>query len=204
MRTGESVAAEVDAPSVTDALVELEKQGLTISSIEVVSPEKVAADAELAVFYRELEQLLEHRSDWLPPLQSLAAELPHGSVRRQLENKCKRISRIATAKEFIEHRDAIALLPMIVPRFRSDPNPSIKARLANPIVSTVRVAISRYLKAFIYPTVLFGVSILAYRVPFDFCLSNIWFDFQEIAVRPSKSTRVMLWSSEQLTIRAFR
>ncbi len=200
---GATISAEVAANSVSEALTELEKQGLAITSIEVVSPEIVAADAELAVFYGELERLLERRSDWLAPIQSLAADLPLGSVRRQLERQVQAVSRIATAQEFIANRDAITLLPLIVPRFHSDQGLRTKPDW---LVQSSRQfeTRSRNLNAFIYPVVLFGASILAFVLLSIFVFPFFSSLFEELHVRVPKSTKFMLWSSEQLTDRAAR
>jgi len=191
----ETVSGEIDAQSVSEALNALEKQGLAIRSIEIVSPEKVASDAELALFYQELENLLERRSDWLPPLQSLAADLPRGSVRRQLERQVRAVSSIATAQEFIEHRDAIALLPFIVTRLH--PDQGLRSRTDYLLQSSRQLeARSRYFNAFIYPSVLFGFSIIAFVLLSIFIFPAFSSLFQEIHTLAPKPTGLLLWSSE--------
>jgi general secretion pathway protein F len=195
--SGDKIAAEMDATSVSEALAELEKQGLAVASIEIIPPEKVAADAELATFYEELRKLLSQREVWLPRIQAMIAELPRGITRRRLEQQLATVSNIDTPHAFIEHRDAIGLLPLIASKSQHDSTLQSQSEWLRDS-STLLESRARYFNAFVYPAVLFLVAVAAFFVLSIFVFHEVFSFFDDFRVKIPKTTSIPLWLADQL------
>lgn len=83
------VTGEVTAANLTDALVQLTANGLTVQSLADVAMAAPAVAPSRAVddhaWREQLVQMVKRGRELLPPLQAFAQELPVGPHRRQLE-----------------------------------------------------------------------------------------------------------------------
>ncbi|HMC11201.1 MAG TPA: type II secretion system F family protein, partial [Pirellulaceae bacterium] len=90
------IASELEAPSVSQAIAQLEADGLTVQSIGYATPDArsteipprdvspVAPGVEQAALERHLERVIERGRVLAPALYAYAAEMPSGRSRRQL------------------------------------------------------------------------------------------------------------------------
>jgi type II secretory pathway component PulF len=112
---GETVAGKVDASSASDAARLLEERGLIIlslaKSIDVTTPAATESHLE---FYRRVETAFSHRNKLIAPISAIAAELPGGLSKRELERVLKSLQAERTGKEFAHDPVTAPWLPLLL------------------------------------------------------------------------------------------
>ena len=110
---GEMVTGEITAARVSDAISELEAQGLQVESIRAIV---AVPDLSLAkkVFYDRIDAALENRESLIPALNALADEMPQRDAARDVRQFVSELKSGATAEQFVNRESTAAWLPLIV------------------------------------------------------------------------------------------
>lgn len=110
---GEVVAGEIEAARVSEAISQLEAEGLQVESIRAVV---VALDLSVAkkAFYDRIDKSLESRGNLIPALDALADEMPQRDAARDVRQFADQLRSGATAEQFIKSASTAAWLTLVV------------------------------------------------------------------------------------------
>ncbi len=155
---------------------------------------------ELARFHQQVEQLLEHRMEWLPALDAATAELPTIGIRRDVQKFLLPLRKEYTADQFLADRDALLLLPLLA-RGASDEQPRESAMRNWLLLISERYSMRvRRRNAFVYPIILALLSILVFLFVSVFLFPTFRRLFSEQEIRLPSITQSTFWYADQLTI----
>lgn len=197
------ISGEIDASNVSEAVAELEKQGMLVRSIQIVPPEKVIADAEIAVFHHEIRRLLEQRSSWLPAIDAMALEMPTTHLRRRFESLRTNLHRIETPAQFLADPEAILFLPGFTRKFQSgsdsDRTPEWLASVSQQLEMR-----SQWQRTIAYPTLLLLISLVLLVLFLVFLFPVFDTLYGEMEISLPKITQFSSWMSKQVTVYPIR
>lgn len=198
---GVIVTGEIDAPSVSDAVIELERQGLSVQQIEWVRPEKVAAEKQIEVFHAEIRRLLDSRTTWLPALESMESELAKTDLQHDFRQLVAPLRSIETVEQFLNSGDALEFLPSFTRCLQSDRK---EERLTEwmAMVMAKSEARARRRKLFAYPIVLLIASLAILLLFLVLVTPSFRLLFLEMAIKIPGPTQLVFWVSDQVTTRA--
>lgn len=110
---GEVVAGQIEAARVSEAISQLEAQGLQVESIRAVV---VAPDLSVAkrAFYDRIDKALASREGLIPALDALADEMPQPDAARDVRQFANQLRSGATAEQFVNNASTAAWLPLVV------------------------------------------------------------------------------------------
>ncbi|MDX1930064.1 MAG: type II secretion system F family protein [Pirellulaceae bacterium] len=110
---GEVVTGEIAAPRVSDAIAQLEAQGLQVESIRalVTTPD---SSATKKAFYDRIDQALQTREKLIPALEALADEMPDRNASRDVRKFTNELKSGVTAEQFVKRDSMVAWLPLVV------------------------------------------------------------------------------------------
>ncbi len=196
---GTIVFGELEAVRVSDAIAQLEAQGLQVESIRatVTLPD---LNKTKRAFYDRIDQALERRESLIPALEALADELPHRSAARDVQRFARVLREGTTAEQFVKKDETAAWLPLVV---RGLDSSSTAERYGQLMDDATRESESRknLRTVLAYPLflLLFGGIILMFMV--ILVVPTFAKMFSEFGLILPAPTRVVFWISRQLTER---
>ncbi|MDZ4849605.1 MAG: type II secretion system F family protein [Pirellulaceae bacterium] len=200
---GVIVTGEIDAPSVSDAVIELEKQRLSVQSIEWVRPEKVAAEKEIEVFHAEIRRLLDGRTLWLPALESMEGELSKTDLHRDFRHLVAHLRSIETVEQFLGSRDALQFLPSFTRCLQSNRKEERLTEWMAMVMAKSETRVRRR-KLFAYPIAILLPSSVFLLLFLILVTPTFRLLFLEMEIKVPGPTQLVFWVSDQVTTRAIR
>lgn len=194
---GEFVTGEITAPRVSDAIAQLEAQGLQVESIRalVTTPD---SSATKKAFYDRIDQALQTREKLIPALEALADEMPNRNASRDVRQFTKELKSGVTAEQFVKRDSMVAWLPLVIRGLESG---SAADRYRQLMGDATREGDNRrrLRTVLAYPLFLlmFGGIILMLLVLFVVPVFAKM--FAEFGLRLPAPTRLLFWISDQLS-----
>ena len=194
---GELVSGEITADRVSDAIAQLESQGLQVESIRAIVSVPDSSATKKA-FYDRIDQALQNRDSLIPALEALADEMPNRDASRDVRQFANELRSGATAEQFIRRDSTAAWLPLVVRGLESSSAADRYRQLMDDATreSDNRKRLRRVLA---YPLFLlaFGgailISLVLLVVPVFAKM------FSEFGLELPAPTRLLIWISRQLT-----
>ena len=199
---GEIVSGEITAERVSDAISELEAQGLQVESIRAIVAVPDLSIAKQA-FYDRIDVALGNRESLIPALDALADEMLHRSAARDVRQFASELKSGASAEQFVNRESTAGWLPLIVRGLGSSTTADRYGQLMDDATreSENRQSLRTVLA---YPLFLlaFGGIVLVCLV----LLVVPTFDkmFTEFDLKMPPQTNLLLWISRQLTLHSLR
>ncbi len=194
---GEVVAGEIQAARVSEAIAQLEAQGLQVESIRAVI---VPTDLSITkkAFYERIDKALESRVSLIPALDALADEMPQRDAARDVRQFANELRVGATAEQFVKSDATAAWLPLVVRGLGSN---STAVRYEQLMDDATRESENRRsLKtALAYPffLLIFGGIVLIFLVLLVVPVFAKM--FSEFGLRLPAPTQSLFWISKQIT-----
>lgn len=198
MQSGELVADQIEAASVSAAIGELETRGLTVRSIRIVSTAPVATEqAEAPVFYRRIEAALAQREALIAALEAFAADMTTKGGAQDLRQLIGELRRGATANDFIRHESAAVWLPLIL---RSPASSLGNDGFRQLLAEATREADNRALRRrmLLYPVTMLAVAALLALVLLYAIVPSFGQMYREFDLSLGPATGSIIWLSDRL------
>ena len=195
---GELVSGEIAADRVSDAIAQLEAQGLQVESIRAIVSIPDSSVTKKA-FYDRIDQALQNRDSLIPALEALADEMPNRDASRDVRQFANELKSGATAEQFVSRDSTAAWLPLVVRGLESSSAADRYRQLMDDATreSENRKRLRRVLA---YPLFLlaFGgailISLVLLVVP---VFAKMFNEFGLLLPAP---TKFLIWISRQLTL----
>ena len=194
---GQRVTGEITAERVSDAISQLEAQGLEVESIHAAKA-LGNPNAERDAFYDRVNQALERRGELIPALNAIAEEMPASDASRDLRQLVRELERSPTAELFVAKPATAPWLPVIV---RGATSPSTAARYSRLLDDasresenrkSLRMLLAYPLFLFVFGSVVVGFMLLLIVPTFEKM-------FGEFGMRLPSPTLFLFWVYHQLT-----
>ena len=188
---GQRVTGEITAERVSDAISQLEAQGLEVESIraaKALGNQNVERDA----FYARVNQALERRGELIPALNAIAEEMPASDASRDLRQLVRELERSPTAELFVTKPTTAPWLPVIV---RGATSPSTATRYSRLLDDasresenrkSLRMLLAYPLFLFVFGSVVVGFMLLLIVPTFEKM-------FGEFGMRLPSPTLFLFW-----------
>lgn len=201
--SGELIADQLDAASVSAAIQELEARGLAIRSIRTLMEEPAGAAHEKApAFYERIEAALAHRQALITALEALTEDMATKQNARDFRQLIAELRRGATAKDFIGHESAAVWLPLIL---RSPAATIGGDGFRQVMVEAAHESDKRTMRRrmLAYPVTVLAVAILLGFVLLYAVVPSFGAMYREFQVQLPAPTGTVIWLSEQLRASPF-
>lgn len=194
---GEVVSGEIAADRVSDAIAQLEAQGLQVESIRAIV---AAPDTSIhrKAFYDRIDKALESRENLIPALEALAAEVPHRDAARDLRHFANELRSGTNAEQFAKRDSTAVWIPLIVRGLESASTADRYGQLMDDAAreSENRKNLRAVLAYPLFLLILAGVILIFMSILVVPTFAKM---FSEFGLRLPLPTRFVLWISEQLT-----
>ena len=200
--SGEIQSGIIAADSLTAALTQLETRGLSVRSISVIDEQATPLPSPQNDFHSRLSEALTERAHWLPALQAMAEELPHGTPKRETKRLVDYLSRDLDCEQFLVSPDVATVLPLLTSGNESIGKSNVNtARMQDWLSEVLRAQQlrARRRKMMIYPIVLTLIT-LAILVFFSSFLVPVFREmFAEFGLMLPAPTLLTFWLAEQIS-----
>lgn len=194
---GERISGEITAPRVSDAITELEAQGLEVESIRAIAP-VIDHQGNRKVFYDRINHALTNQNDLVPALNAIADELPDTNAVRNLRRLVTVLDSKPSAEQLIERSDVASWLPVIV---RGATSPATADRYQQLLAEADRENENRksLRRLLAYPLVLFFLCLAVLLFLVLTILPTFIKMFSEFGLTLPPPTALLVWVHSQLT-----
>ena len=194
---GERVTGEINAARVSDAISQLEAQGLEVESIRAANAVG-HQNAERAAFYDRVNQALERRAELIPALNAIAEEMPASNASRDLRQLVHELEQSPKAEQFVARPATASWLPVII---RGSASTSTAARYASLLDDAARESENRKsLRMFLaYPVFLAIFGGIVFTFLMLMVVPTFAKMFNEFGMQLPPPTKFLFWIYQQLT-----
>lgn len=199
---GEEVSGEITAPRVSDAISQLEAQGLQVESIRAVISLPDVASARKA-FYDRIDKSLERRDSLVPALDALADEMAQRGIARDVRQFALELKSGVNAEQFVKKESTAAWLPLIVRGLESHSTADRYGQLMDDATreSENRKSLRTVLA---YPLFLLAFSTIIIIFMMTIVVPIFAKMLVEFGLNLPAPTRILFWTSDQITGHPFR
>lgn len=194
---GAFASGEIAADRVSDAIAELEAQGLRVESIRSVVP---VPDLSLAkkAFNDRIDSALASRESLIAAMSALADEMPHRRVEGDVRQFISQLKSGANAQQIVAHESSAAWLPIIVRGLGANSTADGYGQLMDDARRESET--SKSLRAVLaYPLFLFAFSMIVVIALAILVVPTFSKMYSEFGLSLPAATMLLFWISQQLT-----
>lgn len=198
-----TLPGQIEAESLSDAIAQLESQGLTVDSINLSpvqpgGPSVERSESQQQSKFRErADAAMQRTVGWLPALEALAVEWPQRGVAKRMHSLAARLKKPFTLEDALSRRETASLLPALLREPASSAGQQAVEDWAIAIASAAEVAERRRL-AIAYPAtiLLVALAVLIFMATLVVPIFKAMFDEFGLPLPPP--TQAVFWLSERL------